>query len=73
MVSHFHEKRFPRIYPIGLSLVVVLSESYLQHLEHKAMVEALTIQIQPKTFKRYVDDSHARFTSKHHANTLNKF
>ena len=49
--------------------MVVLSESYLQHLEHKAMAEALTIQIQPKTFKRYVDDSHARFTSKHHANT----
>ena len=48
--------------------MVVLSESYLQHLEHKAMVEALTMQIQPKTFKRYVDDSHARFTSKHHAN-----
>ena len=54
--------------PIGLSLMVVLSESYLRHLEHKAMVEALTMQIQPKTFKRYVDDSHARFTSKHHAN-----
>ena len=56
--------------PIGLSLIVVLSESYLQHLEHKAIAEALAIQIQPKTFKRYVDDSHARFTSKHHANTV---
>ena len=53
--------------PIGLSLMVVLSESYLQHLENKAMTEALTIQIQPKTFKRYVDDSHVRFTSNHHA------
>ena len=58
--------------PVGLSLMVVLSESYLQHLEHKAMVEALTMQIQPKTFKRYVDDSHARFTSKHHANIFQK-
>ena len=48
--------------------MVVLSESYLQHLEHKAIAEALNIQIQPKTFKRYVDDSHARFASKHHAN-----
>ena len=38
--------------PIGLSLIVVPSESYLQHLEHKVMVEALTMQIQPKTFKR---------------------
>ena len=54
--------------PIGLSLMVVLFQSYLQHLEHKTMVEALTLQIQLKTFKRYVDDSHARFTSKHHAN-----
>ena len=50
--------------------MVVLSESYLQHLERKTMAEALTIQIQPKTFKRYVDDSHARFTSKDHANTF---
>ena len=37
--------------PVGLSLMVVLSESYLQHLEHKAIAEALAIQIQPKTFK----------------------
>ena len=50
--------------------MVVLSKSYLQHLEHKAMAEALIIQIQPKTFKRYVDDSHTRFTSKLHANTF---
>ena len=56
--------------PLGLSLMVVLSESYLQHLEHKAMAKVLTIQIQPKTFKRYVGDSHARVTSKHHANTF---
>ena len=52
---------------IGLSLMVVLSEGYLQHLEHKAIAEALNIKILPKTFKRCVDDSHARFTSKHHA------
>ena len=50
--------------------MVVLSESYLQHLEHKAIAEGLAIQIQPKTFKRYVDDSHARFTLKRHANTF---
>ena len=50
--------------------MVVLTESYLQHLEYKAIAEALVTQIQPKTFKRYVDDSHARFTSKHHANTF---
>ena len=50
--------------------MVVLFETYLQHLEHIAMAEALTMQIQPKTFKRYVDDSHARCTSKHHASTF---
>ena len=50
--------------------MVILSGNYLQHLEHKAIAEALTTQIQPKTFKRCVDDNHARFTSKHHANTF---
>ena len=55
---------------IGLSVMVVLSQIYLQNLEHKAMAETLIIHKQPKTFKRYVDDSHACFTSKHHANTF---
>ena len=50
--------------------MVVLSETYLQHLEHKAIAEALTIHIQTKTFKRYVDSSHARFLSKQQANTF---
>ena len=36
--------------PIGLSLMAVLSESYLQDLEHKAIAESLTLQIQLKTF-----------------------
>ena len=56
--------------PIGLSLVVVLSESYLQHLEQKAIAEVPPIQIQPKQNKPYVHDSHARFPSKHQANTF---
>ena len=34
--------------PIGFVLMVVLLESYLQHVEHKAMTEAFTIQIQSK-------------------------
>ena len=37
--------------PIGLSLMVVLSKTYLQHLEDKAMAEALTIQVQLKYLK----------------------
>ena len=47
-----------------------MSESYLQHLERKAIAEALTVHIKPKTFKRYVDDSRASFPSKHQANTF---
>lgn len=62
--------------PIGLSFMVILSESYLQKLESKAILEALNFNIAPKTFKRYVDDSHARFISKDNAitflNLLNK-
>ena len=41
-------------FAVGLSIMVVLSESYLQNLE-----KALTFGIAPKTFRRYVDDSHA--------------
>ena len=49
--------------PIGLSLMVVLAEGYLQFLEAKAFREALHQQppLQPKTFRRFVDDSHSRF------------
>ena len=54
--------------PIGLALMVVLLKSYLQYLERKAIAEALTINIHPKTFKRYVDGSHACFPSKHEGN-----
>ena len=56
--------------PVGISLMVVLSKSYLQHLERKAIAEALTAHIQTKTLKRYVDDCHARFPSKHQANSF---
>ena len=47
--------------PIGLSIMVVLSECYLQRLEEKSIALSFTFNISPKTFKRYVDDSHARF------------
>ena len=50
--------------------MIVLSENYLQYLERKAIAEALTIHIQPKKFKRYLDDSYARSPSKHQANTF---
>ena len=45
--------------PIGLSIMVVLSESYLQNLEKNAIELGLTFNIAPKIFHRYIDDSHA--------------
>ena len=54
--------------PIGLSLTVVLSECYLQKIECKAIMEALNYKIALKTFRRFVDDSHARFQERSHAN-----
>ena len=49
--------------PIGLSLMVVLAEGFLQVLEAKALEDALYHQppIDVLSFQRYVDDSHARF------------
>ena len=56
--------------------MVVLSESYVQYLKHKAIAEALTLNLAPKTYRRYVVDTHASFTSKEQSrefqNILNK-
>ena len=62
--------------PIGLALMVVISEAFLQRLEDKAIQEALATNLAPLTYKRYVDDSHARFEIVHEShsflNILNK-
>lgn len=52
--------------PIGLSLMVVMAEGFLQHLEKKATEIALreTPTLSLKTYRRYVDDSHARFADR---------
>ena len=50
--------------PIGLSIMVVLSECYLQRIEHTSITQALNLNLAPKTFKRFVDDSHARFNNR---------
>ena len=50
--------------PIGLSIMVVFSECYLQRLEEKSIALSFALNIWPKTFKRYVDDSHARLENK---------
>ena len=51
--------------PIGLSLMVTMAEGYLQFLEEKTLTCALSCQ--PKTFRRYVDDSHVRFDNHNQA------
>ena len=50
--------------PIGLSIMVVLSECYLRKLEEKSIALSFALNISPNTFKRYVDGSHARFENK---------
>ena len=47
--------------------MIVLSESYLHNLEKNALELALRFDIAPKTFRRYVDDSYARFGSRSNA------
>ena len=50
--------------PIGLSIMVVLSDCCLQRIEYISITQALTLNLAPKTFKRFVDDSHARFNNR---------
>ena len=52
--------------PIGLSLMVVVAEGFLQSIEEKAFTIArLPVNAAcPITHKRYVDDSHDRFSTK---------
>ena len=50
--------------PVGLSIMVVLSECYLQRIEYISITQALTLNLAIKTFKRFADDSHARFNNR---------
>ncbi|XP_065680493.1 ankyrin-1-like [Hydra vulgaris] len=54
-------RAIPNSGPIGLSLMVVVAEAFLQHLETKTLRVAEINLFSPKSFKCYVDDSHARF------------
>ena len=49
--------------PIGLSLMVIIAEGYLQFIERMAIDIALSTNVTLKSYRRYVDDSHARFES----------
>ena len=46
--------------PLSFSIMVALSE----WLEEKSIAFSFALNISPKTFKRYVDDSHTRFENK---------
>ena len=48
-------------------LLQIASECYLQKHECKAIMEALKYKIPPKTFRRFIDDSHARFQERPNA------
>ena len=37
---------------------------HLQRIERISITQALTLNLAPKTFKRFFDDSHARFTTR---------
>jgi len=52
--------------PIGLSLMVVMAEGYLQFTEGTAIANAIQNNFAPVTFYRYVDDSHSRFKEDGH-------
>ena len=56
--------------PIGLSLMVVMAEGFLQVLETRAIHEALHLQppAAPITHYRYVDDSQDRFIDENKPN-----
>ena len=47
--------------PIGLALMVLISEALLQRLEDRTLQADLATNLALLTYKRYVDDSHARF------------
>ena len=44
--------------------MVVLSEYYLQRIEHVPITQDFTLNLAPKKFKGFVDDSHARFNNR---------
>ena len=41
-------------------------------MEHKAIAEALTLNLVPKTYRRYVGDTHGRFKSKEQSREFQK-
>lgn len=44
--------------------MVVLSECYFQGLDEKSITLCFVLDVSPKTYKNYVDDSHTKFENK---------
>ena len=51
--------------PIGLALTVMITETFPQCLEERAIQTGLATNLPPLTYKRYVDESHTRFKTVH--------
>ena len=49
---------------LNLADIQQFLECYLQRIEHISITQALNLNLAPKTFKRFVDDSHARFNNR---------
>lgn len=44
--------------------MVVLSECYFQGLDEKSITSCFVLDVSPKTYKNYVDDSHTKVENK---------
>lgn len=56
----FNVKKSPAWLGLTIAVVVIL-ETFLQLLESKDMSEARIVNAAPLTYRKYVDNSHARF------------
>ena len=55
---------------IGLALMVLISEAFLQRLQNRALQKARATNFAPLRYNRYVDVSHARFETVHQSHSF---
>ena len=53
--------------PIDSFLMVVVAGGFLEIIEKDAIQNAVNSRLMLKSYRRYVDDSHARFPNEEHA------
>ena len=61
---------FGKLWSIGLVLMVVISEAFLQRLEDRSLQEVRATNLAPLTDKRYADNSHERFETEHQSHSF---